>query len=86
MLEGMHEFAQDKLLDRADVRRRLERMDDDALRRFGKAARHMCTPEANLGEPPRPNFVIQLEEAIAEWKRRHPPGEAGYNPDFTLQV
>jgi hypothetical protein len=39
----------------------------------------MCTPEANLGAPPRRVFVIQLEEARAEWRRRlpkaPPPGE-----------
>jgi hypothetical protein len=33
---------------------------------------YMCSPEANLGQPPRESFVIQLEEARKEWKRRNP--------------
>jgi len=32
----------------------------------------MCTPEANLHKPPLPIYVLQLEEATAEWRRRHP--------------
>jgi hypothetical protein len=36
-----------------------------------RPARYMCSPEASFGKPPRQNFVIQLEEAIAEWQRRH---------------
>jgi hypothetical protein len=24
----------------------------------------MCSPKANMGQPPRQNFVIQLEEAV----------------------
>jgi hypothetical protein len=70
----MYDFSGEKLLDREQVRRLLQRMTDDQLRRWGAAARYMCSPEANLGQPPRPNFVLQLEEAIAEWKRRHGPG------------
>ena len=52
------------------LRERLRKMSDVELRRFGKAARNMCSPEANLGKPPRKAFVIQLEEAREEWKRR----------------
>jgi hypothetical protein len=29
----------------------------------------MCSPGANGGKPPRECFVIQLEEAKAEWQR-----------------
>ena len=29
---------------------------------------------ACLGKPPRANFVVQLEEAIGEWRRRHAGG------------
>ena len=32
--------------------------------------RYMCTPEANLGNPPREVFLIQLREARTEWRRR----------------
>jgi hypothetical protein len=37
---------------------------------FGKAAR--VSPRANMGKPPLPAFVLQLEEARAEWRRRYP--------------
>jgi hypothetical protein len=47
-------------------------MNDAELLRFGQAAKYMCTPEANLGQPPRQPFVIQLREARKEWKRRNP--------------
>ena len=70
----MYDFSGEKLLDCEQAPRRLERMADAQLRRWGAAARYMCSPTANLGQPPRPNFVLQLEEAIAEWKRRHGPG------------
>jgi hypothetical protein len=30
----------------------------------------MCSPEANLGKPPRTEFVVRLEEAREEWKCR----------------
>ena len=42
------------------------------LKQFGAAARYMCSPQASRGQPPRQAFVIQREEAIAEWRRRHP--------------
>ena len=36
-------------------------------------ADYLPTPTANMGKPPLPTFVLQLEEARAEWRRRHPP-------------
>jgi hypothetical protein len=53
-----------------ELRVRLVKMSNADLLRFGRAAAAMGSPEANLGEPPREVFVIQLEEARAEWKRR----------------
>jgi len=47
-------------------------MSDEQLVKFGKAAAYMCSPKANLGHAPRKEFVIQLDEARAEWRRRHP--------------
>jgi len=47
-------------------------MSDAQLLEFGRAARQLCSPEANFGKPPREVFVIQLKEARAEWRRRHP--------------
>jgi len=40
--------------------------------KFGKAAAFMCSPEAYFGEGSRKEFVIQLDEARSEWRRRHP--------------
>jgi hypothetical protein len=74
----MYDFARDNPIDRDQLRERLQRMTDDALLRFGRSARYMCSPQANAGKPPREAFVVQLEEALAEWHRRHPK-----NPDST---
>ena len=52
-----------------ELRARLRKMTDSELRRFGRAARFTCSPRANLGKPPRECFVIQFEEARAEWRR-----------------
>ena len=72
-------FDPDSPLDLDQLRARLHAMSDPALARWGAAAAYMCTPEANFGAPPRHVFVIQLEEARAEWRRRlpkaPPPGE-----------
>ena len=51
---------------------RLQKMTDDELREFGKTAAYMVSPKANMGQPPREAFVVQLAEARAEWARRHP--------------
>ena len=52
------------------LRERLRKMTDEELRKFGKAARYMVSPTANMGKPPLPDFVLQLEDARAEWRRR----------------
>jgi hypothetical protein len=57
-------------LDVDALRTRLRKMSDEELRKFGKAARYMVSPRANMGKPPLPTFVLQLEEARAEWRRR----------------
>ena len=48
------------------LRVRLQKMTDEQLVKFGKAA------AINFGEGPRKEFVIQLNEARDEWRRRHP--------------
>jgi hypothetical protein len=48
----MYDFANDGTPDLEQLRGRLSRMRDDALRRFGSAARYMCSLEANMGKPP----------------------------------
>jgi hypothetical protein len=65
-------FDPDSPLDLDQLRARLRAMSDQALKHWGAAAAHMCTSEANFGAPPREVFVIQLAEARAEWRRRHP--------------
>ena len=68
----MYRFATDAPLNLEELRSRLRKMEDAALRRFGDAASYMCSSTANMGKPPRKTFVVQLEEARAEWKRWHP--------------
>jgi hypothetical protein len=56
------------------IRERLRKMSDLELRKFGRSASAMADPKKNFG-PPNPAFQIQLDEARAEWRRRHPnPG------------
>jgi len=57
-------------LDVTTLRERLQKMSDDELVKFGKAAGYMCSPAANLGHAPLRAFVIQLDEAWAEWRKR----------------
>lgn len=57
-------------IDLDELRARLRKMSDGNLTAFGKAARYMCSPMANLGKPPREAFLIQLREARVEWRRR----------------
>ena len=66
-------------IDLERLRARLRGMTDQQLRQFGKAARYMVSPYANLGKHPLPVFVIQLEEARAEWRRRHPKSSSPAN-------
>jgi hypothetical protein len=57
-------------IDLEQLRARLHKMTDSELRCFGRAARFICSPGANLGKPPRECFVIQFEETRAEWRRK----------------
>ena len=61
--------------DLAQIRERIRKMFDLELRQYGRAARDLSDPKKNFG-PPNPAFKIQLDEARAEWRRRHPA-----NPD-----
>jgi len=60
------------LVDLDALRTRRRKMSDADLVKFGQAARYVCSPKANMGKPPGPEFVLQLNEARAEWVRRHP--------------
>lgn len=46
-------------VDLEELRTRLGKMSDQELLRFGKDAKYMCSPWANMGKPPRQVFVIQ---------------------------
>jgi hypothetical protein len=50
-----------------NLRERLRRMSDLELIRYGKAARSLCQDPRG-----REEFEVQLKEARAEWRRRHP--------------
>ncbi len=62
------------------IRERLRKMSDLELRQYGRSARVMSDPMKHFGEP-NPAFAIQLQEARAEWRRRHPvdPNKASGN-------
>jgi hypothetical protein len=51
-----------------ELRARIRKLTDRELRQFGEAARSKCRDKS-----PSKVFIIQLEEATAEWRRRHPP-------------
>jgi hypothetical protein len=53
------------------LRTRLRKMSDHELRKFGRAASDMANPRRDFGAP-NTAFQIQLDEARAEWRRRHP--------------
>ena len=65
-------------IDLEQLRARLRGMSDRELLKFGRATLNM----SNLGKPPREVFVLQLEEARAEVKRRKAAKEK--NRDFGL--
>ncbi len=54
------------------IRERLRKMSDLELREYGRAARDLADPKKNF-RPPNAAFQIQLDEARAEWRSRHPP-------------
>jgi hypothetical protein len=62
--------------DVTQLRARLRKMNDAELRRFGQAAKQMCAQDARTGKLPLEDYVVQLVEARAEWRRRHPKKNA----------
>jgi hypothetical protein len=71
----MYDLAGEHELDLEALRVRLRGMIDRELLRFGKSARYMCSPEANLGKASRQVFVLQLKEAVKEWRLRQQAGK-----------
>jgi hypothetical protein len=60
------------------IRERIRKMSDLELRKYGRAARELADPKKNHGKP-NPSFQVQLDEARAEWRRRHPPNKSVRN-------
>ena len=58
----------------AKLREQLCKMSDEELIKFGKTVRGLSAPR--VGVTPDP-WKAQLEEARAEWRRRHPKESAG---------
>jgi hypothetical protein len=55
------------------LRERLRLMSDEELVKFGKMVRGLSEPRVGVVNDPWPP---QLQEARAEWRRRHPKGRA----------
>lgn len=53
------------------TRRRLRKMTDDQLIRYGKACRHMASPRAHYGKRDE-QVDADLRACIEEWRRRYP--------------
>jgi hypothetical protein len=56
----------------AEIRERVRKMSDEELLRYGAICKSMCSPEANLDKPSLDAWTVQLQEARAEWRKRHP--------------
>jgi hypothetical protein len=69
---ALYRLTSSDALNVPELRQRLRNMTDTELLRFGQAAKYMCSPEASFGHAPRRTYVVQLQEARAEWKRRKP--------------
>ena len=65
-----YKFVKSTPIDRDKIRERLQGMSNKDLREFGKACEHGCSEKGAPGEPPGKDFMIQLELAREEWKRR----------------
>ena len=55
-----------------ELRAQLRKMNDVKLCEFGEAARYKTAIRATLDNPPHHVYEVQLQEAKAEWRRRHP--------------
>jgi hypothetical protein len=61
------------------IRERIRKMSDAELRKFGRDAQDSSDPKKNFG-PRNPAFKIQVDEARAEWRRRHPDSAGRRTP------
>jgi hypothetical protein len=59
-----------------EFRQPIRKMTDEKLIQTGKAARYMTDPRNSAGKKTVLEvYRVQLQECIAEWKRRHPKPE-----------
>ena len=58
-----------------EFRDRLAKMSDETLIQFGKDAAYMSDPK--IQRVVGPEFVMQLRECRAEWRRRNPKKKSG---------
>jgi hypothetical protein len=72
-------MIQPKLESIEQIRERIRKMSDAELRKYGRAAQNSSDANKHLG-PRNPAFQVQLDEARAEWRRRHPGGAGRRNP------
>ena len=61
------------------IRELIHNMSDAELRKYGRAAKDLSDPKKNFG-PRNPAFQVQVDEARAEWRRRHPAAAGRRNP------
>jgi hypothetical protein len=55
-----------------EIRERVRKMSDEELLRYGAICKSMCSTETNLDTPSLEAWAVQLQEARAEWRKRHP--------------
>jgi hypothetical protein len=63
------------------IRERIHKMSDAELRKYGRAAQDSSDPRKNFGSG-NPAFQVQLDEARAEWRRRHPAAAGRRSPSL----
>jgi hypothetical protein len=64
--------AIDSRFDIEKYRAELQKMADKKLIEDGKKLAFLCSPRQNFGQPPKEQWALQLKEARAEWRKRHP--------------
>jgi hypothetical protein len=64
-----------------EVRAEIEKMSDAQLIEHGKMLRPFCRPMQ--GQKINKDWLMQLNEARAEWRRRHPPAKIWERSDHS---
>lgn len=78
MYPDLSHLSVSQVIDLDAIRARLRKLSEDKLIEYGQSCAYLCSPGANFGMPPLEVWTAQLDEARAEWRRRHPhPCAAG---------